>query len=298
MHNWGVTVRQNQVGATLIVVLLFLVLIMTIGVIAVRQSSTDLKIATNDQVGTLLLNSSDSVHAHLEQAVNAEGSKEYNEIVSAKGAFGYFMNAMSNDNRGDQIIFCYNPRQKKLFSIDKASVLTPGGGKKLVGGTGIGYCDATQDSSYTSTRHTTMAQIMVTRPDTSNFVAKAFDGVPTGRDINIDKATSAEPLFEVHSTAILPALATASDAEINDCFAKPSLQASRYKFDKKDDQGTSTSVAFDKTLSGCMQEKGVPTKVVVEQARMRNITTSKLCIGFGKSTGSVTPECKEKYKLP
>lgn len=291
-------VRQNQVGATLIIVLLFLVLIMAVGAIAVRQSNTDLKVATNDQVGALLMTSSDTVHSHLEQAVNKAGSSQYNEIISAKGAFGYFMNAIGNDNRGDQVIFCYNPRRDKLFSIGKATVLTPGGGKKLVGGSGTGVCNASDDDSYTSERHTAMAQVMITRPDTDNSVSKAFDGVPSGRDINIDKATSSEPLFEVHSAAVLPALATASNSEINDCFSKPSLQASRYKYDGKDDQGNDTSIAFDKTLSGCMQEKGIPAKVVVEQARMRNITTTDICIDFGKSTGGISAACKTKYNLP
>ena len=51
------TYRRTEQGATLIVVLLFLVLIMIAGVIAVRQSNTDLKIATSDQINTVLLQS-------------------------------------------------------------------------------------------------------------------------------------------------------------------------------------------------------------------------------------------------
>ena len=47
-----------------------------------------------------------------------------------------------------------------------------------------------------------------------------------------------------------------------------------------------------------MQEKGIPAKVVVEQARMRNITTTDICIDFGKSTGGISAACKTKYNLP
>ena len=51
---------SHQRGAALIVVLLFLVLILLAGAIAVRQSTTDLKTATADQINTLLLQSADS----------------------------------------------------------------------------------------------------------------------------------------------------------------------------------------------------------------------------------------------
>ena len=65
--------RNRERGATLIVVLLFLVLIMLAGAIAVRQSSTDLKIATSDQINTVLLQSSDSANQKLEMMLNGSG---------------------------------------------------------------------------------------------------------------------------------------------------------------------------------------------------------------------------------
>ncbi|MGY8855961.1 MAG: pilus assembly PilX family protein, partial [Pseudomonadales bacterium] len=55
------SIASAQRGAVLIVVLLFLTLIILVGVIAVRNSSTDLKLATSDQINTVLLQSSDSV---------------------------------------------------------------------------------------------------------------------------------------------------------------------------------------------------------------------------------------------
>lgn len=60
------TSLSSQSGIALIAVLLFLILIMIVGAIAVRQAGVDLNVATSDQVGTLLLNNSDSVLAHIE----------------------------------------------------------------------------------------------------------------------------------------------------------------------------------------------------------------------------------------
>ena len=90
--NASLTYRSNEQGATLIVVLLFLVLIMLAGVIAVKQSSTDLKIATSDQINTVLLQSSDSANQKLEMMLNGSSTTtEYKDVTSAAGVFGHFL---------------------------------------------------------------------------------------------------------------------------------------------------------------------------------------------------------------
>ena len=61
------TSPSSQQGAVLIVVLLFLVLIILGGVIAVKQSTTDLKLATSDQINALLLQSADNANQNIEQ---------------------------------------------------------------------------------------------------------------------------------------------------------------------------------------------------------------------------------------
>ena len=75
------TYRSTEQGATLIVVLLFLVLIILAGAIAVRQSTTDLKIATSDQINTVLLQSADSANQKLEMMKKneIEGKKRQNK---------------------------------------------------------------------------------------------------------------------------------------------------------------------------------------------------------------------------
>ncbi|GAF51919.1 PilX N-terminal domain-containing pilus assembly protein [Psychrobacter sp. JCM 18900] len=61
--------RQSQEGVTLIVVLMFLMLITLVGIIAVKRSTTDLKVATADQIDTFLLNSSDSANKRIEKNI-------------------------------------------------------------------------------------------------------------------------------------------------------------------------------------------------------------------------------------
>ena len=83
---------STQQGAVLIVVLLFLVLIIFAGVIAVKQSTTDLRLATSDQINALLLQSADNANQNIEQSINSSSDSEiYKDMMSRSGAFGYFM---------------------------------------------------------------------------------------------------------------------------------------------------------------------------------------------------------------
>ncbi len=90
--NNGYNLPSHQRGVALIVVLLFLVLILLAGAIAVRQSTTDLRTATADQINTLLLQSADSGNQKLEAMVNANPSSQaYKDITSVSGAIGHFL---------------------------------------------------------------------------------------------------------------------------------------------------------------------------------------------------------------
>src|SRR5699024_7973838 len=93
------SLASSQRGAVLIVVLLFLILIMLVGVIAVRNSSTDLKLATSDQINTLLLQSADSVNNKIEMSVNGSpASAQYKQIMGITGIFGYYILEDNNDD--------------------------------------------------------------------------------------------------------------------------------------------------------------------------------------------------------
>ena len=77
---------NSQNGATLIVVLMFLLLIVVVGAIAVRNSMTSLRLATSDQVDTLLLNTSDTANKNIENIINdPDYSSEKANILGSLG---------------------------------------------------------------------------------------------------------------------------------------------------------------------------------------------------------------------
>ena len=97
---------STQQGAVLIVVLLFLVLIILVGAIAVKQSTTDLRLATSDQINTLLLQSADNANQNIEQGVNGSSDAEvYTDMLSRGGPFGHFI--LDTNSAEHEYIFCF-----------------------------------------------------------------------------------------------------------------------------------------------------------------------------------------------
>lgn len=261
------SVAFNQRGAVLIVVLLFLVLIMLVGVIAVRNSTTDLKLATSDQINTVLLQSSDSVNNKIEQSVNGDPNDEpYQQIMSFTGIFGHYI---LNDSANDDIIdFCYRPRSG-FFNIDKAVIRRSTG--KLVSNN-EGYCDPEAVADYTSARNTIMTQVMV--KNISNVgTGEAFEHMNLGSDS--ESKTARMHTFEIYSTSVLPAYGNADEDEIKNCFTK-------------DASSDSDSVAK------CMTDNNIPNKLLVEQVDVANIQNSEFCNYFGSgSAANASALCKD-----
>ena len=262
------SVPSNQSGAVLIVVLLFLILIMLVGVIAVRNSSTDLKLATSDQINTVLLQSSDSVNNKIEMSVNGDPTKEpYQQIMSFTGIFGYYILNSSADN--DIIDFCYRPRVG-FFNIDNA-VIRRNTGKLVSNNTG--YCDPTVSGDYTSSRNTTMTQVMVknvTHAVNNAAGSPGFGHMTLGSDT--EAKTSEMHTFEIYSTSVLPSYGNAKTDKIQECFEKDASAAAN----------DSTSVAK------CMKENNIPNKMLVEQVDIANIQSGEFCNFFGLNTNSST----------
>lgn len=261
------SVASDQRGAVLIVVLLFLVLIMLVGVIAVRNSSTDLKLATSDQINTVLLQSSDSVNNKIEMSVNGLPTDEqYKQIMGITGIFGYYFLGNNDD---DIIDFCYRPRSA-FFNIDNAVIRRDTG--KIVNNT-TGYCDPTKATDYTSNRNATMTQVMV-----KNVSATAnsgnFEHMNLGSDS--DEKTSKMYTFNIYSTSVLPAYGNAKDKKVKECFEK-----------NASDNGDS--------VTKCMTDNNIPSKMLVEQVDVANIQSSDYCAYFGDSTktGSTNPLCRD-----
>lgn len=255
------SVASNQRGAVLIVVLLFLVLIMLVGVIAVRNSSTDLKLATSDQINTVLLQSSDSVNNKIEMSVNGDPtSEEHRQIMGFTGIFGYYV---LDDSASEDIIdFCYRPRSA-FFNIDDAVIRRNAG--RLVDNT-TGYCDPTKATDYTSARSTTMTQVMI-KNVSADVNKEAFGHMNIGSDS--EAKTAKKHTFDIYSTSVLPAYGNAKTNKIQECFAK--------------DASASTD-----DVASCMTDNNVPNKMLVEQVDVANIQNSEFCNYFGGGTNPGT----------
>lgn len=249
------SVASDQRGAVLIVVLLFLVLIMLIGVIAVRNSSTDLKLATSDQINTVLLQSSDSVNNKIEMSVNGDPTKnEYKQIMGFTGIFGYYI---LNDSVSNDIIdFCYRPRDK-FFNVDNAVIRRNTG---MLVSNNSGYCNPEISSDYTSNRNTNMTQVMIKDVSASTNNG-SFEHMTLGSDT--ESKTAKMYSFKIYSTSVLPSYGNADTNKIQDCFAK-------------DASLDSDSVAK------CMTDNNIPNKMLVEQVDVANIKDTEFLVNFGK----------------
>ena len=263
--------RGTEQGATLIVVLLFLVLITLAGAIAVRQSNTDLKLATSDQINTVLLQSSDSANQKLEMMVNSSPtSVAYKDVVSSAGVFGHFI--LDDNNKNHEFIYCFNPRTVKYLTKN-ATVKTPAtpasaGVDASPGGywNGLnnGVCNYNTAGDYTSARQTVMTQMSVTvTPRNPN--AERFGHVVLGKEI--EDRTSKKFKFDIRASSALPAYSEPKDSE-GSCFAKTSIKAN--------------ALADKNSLNECMLAAKTPSKMLYEQADVANLSSSTECIPFGR----------------
>ena len=256
----NMTYRSTEQGATLIVVLLFLVLIVLAGAIAVKQSTTDLKVATSDQINTVLLQSADSANQKLETMVNGSATSDgYKDVTSATGALGHFL--LFEDNKTNEFIYCFNPRTQRYLT-KSATVRAPAGG--YVDGLNKGVCDYTDAADYTSARQAVMTQmsITITPPDPN---AERFGHVVLGKEI--EDRTSKKYQFDIRASSALPAY-NEPKVGADKCFEQTSISAN--------------VVSGKQSLNECLLAASTPSKMLYEQADVANLSSSTECIPFGR----------------
>lgn len=240
----------HQSGLALMAVLLFLILIMVVGAIAVRQASVDLNVAASDQVGTLLINNSDSVLAHIEVAAASKGSG-YAEIMSQQhGPLGYFTVGAS-EKVGTQVSLCYRPSRNNVFDIKNSSVRTLGSGFV---NTSIA-CNPNETLDYTSVRNTAMTQIIVQglKDETSDDFIAASRGTSEGGGMD----GKISPKIQVNSASVLPAMSNKPADVIQNCLARPIGNASDYGIQ-------------DGNINDCLRQNNIPSNLVVEEGMLRD----------------------------
>lgn len=265
----NMTYRSTEQGATLIVVLLFLVLIVLAGAIAVRQSTTDLKVATSDQINTVLLQSADSANQKLETMVNGSATSDgYKDVTSATGALGHFL--LFEDNKTNEFIYCFNPRTQRYLT-KSATVRAPAGG--YVDGLNEGVCDYTDAADYTSARQAVMTQMSITiTPPEPN--AERFGHMVLGKES--EDRTSKKYQFDIRPTSSLPAY-NEPKAGTDKCYEQTSI---KYNV-----------ATGKKSLNECLLAASTPSKMLYEQADVANLSSSTECIPFGRGgqAGCVLP---------
>ena len=268
--------KKSQQGVTLIVVLLFLMLITLVGIMAVKRSTTDLKVATADQVDTFLLNSSDSANKRIEKIFDNDTDKDYKDaVIKGSGMFGYYLSEAGRANRDDQYIFCYNPRLASFAQLSQARIVKPNGGAVMT--TSSGYCDISESNSYASARSNVLTQVNITRASKAVVGQGNFKSVTQGSGIQANEPSNESAVFNIRSTSILPSISNASKSQINDCLKTP--------IDPND--GTT------KSLDECMKDEGIATKTLVQQAYVKNVVDNTVCYGFGVGNGKIDKGCQD-----
>lgn len=258
---------HTQQGAVLIVVLLFLILIILGGVIAVKQSTTDLRLATSDQINTLLLQSADDANENIEKSLNGSNdAKIYNDMIGISGLIGHFVANDDNkaNNAEDEYIFCFRPRGD-FFDINKSSIVNKSGGTVLADGNG--YCNPAQPADYVSARNATMTQVSIARPP-ANASQGLFPGYGIGQDITSGRGETF--LFDINSTAVLPSY-SGKTTDVTECFKKTG------QYDRVTNK--------DNTIAGCMAKAGVPSTVLYELAEVEDKVETTECGALGVGTG-------------
>lgn len=296
----------NQQGVALVVVLLFLILIILAGAIAVRNSTTDLRLATSEQAEILLLNTADNTNRSIEQIINADindqnAMTQKNLALSSAGMFGYFMNIGTEENRGDQIVFCYRPRSEYFFRMNEATVIDPSGGSKLTTGSTSsgGFCRIGKAEDFSSARNNVMTQVAITRPSSDMVAAEPFEYVPLQQSITTGNVTSTSPNFRLFSTSFLPGMTQASETDILKCLKKPNQNASDYGYAAKDEKDADITKYFDETMTQCLAKLSVPAKTLVEDVKLENLLTSEKCLNYGKgnANNAFSAACQKLLKV-
>ncbi|WP_151961563.1 pilus assembly PilX family protein [Acinetobacter bereziniae] len=202
--------KKNQQGATLIVVLIFLVAITVIGTLAIRQSMIALNIATNAQVQQLLTQNSDAVFFQTEKPSNLGIS------LTGVGMLGYINNKVDKDK---ELVFCYRGDQISFFDISRASIMQWKEGALAPTNNDLGtdgYCDATiQDTNwFTSGRRAVLTQVSVKFP--SKNAGGPFSNRVSGTDGQVSKFEDSKPV-KIFAVSIMPSISSASRTDINNC---------------------------------------------------------------------------------
>ncbi len=248
--------KKYQAGATLIVVLIFLVAMTVIGTLAIRQSMVSLNIATNSQVQQLVTQNSDAA------LFKAENPGDLAYALSPVGLFGYINNPK---NKNNELVFCFRGSESQFFNISKASLIQWKEGAETLSTNSLGtrgYCDASTNAStnwFTSGRRAVLTQISVKFPTDSSLDNPFFDRV-RGSDSQKGQIEEAKRV-KIFAVSLTPSLTEASRSDINAC-----LNGKMNQVTPPEDKDVSTVTTAQKVdVTACLTKLNVPFTTQVSE---------------------------------
>ncbi|NAR36069.1 PilX N-terminal domain-containing pilus assembly protein [Acinetobacter haemolyticus] len=255
---------RQQRGATLIVVLIILLVVTIIGVVAIRVAMTSLNIATNSQIGQLLLQTSDTPTNHFLNRTN------YKDITSVMNIVGKVIDDQKDPlSHGREYVFCYRPTSTlQVGSVLDVTVLIPpaataSDNTKATVDTSetnrSGFCNLEQD--FGSAREAVVTQVAVKYINQANDAVPGADlerGTDASRDANVQQG-KVDGRVRITSTAILPNYSSTNLATVQqDCIGNGTVAG--YINDNTDD-----GLRTKRTVADCLRDYGIPVNTQVQE---------------------------------
>lgn len=248
----------HEQGATLIVVLILLVLISIIGLYAIRYSILTLKLATNAQVQTLLMQTSDVALSRLE--------KNFNDNEASNLAGTPVGQVLLDGNQGKELQFCFKPTEvdssntlknnlffdlREFRIIERASAATNVAKATAESGNIDAVCNPA--TMFSISRKALVTQVAVVSPDDPAVEMGRFDLAAKNTDLK-DATNIETKRVRVTVTSFAPALASSvSIDDMNTCLKGRMMDDSLLK--NRADSSVQVKV---ETLHECLNNLGVP----------------------------------------
>ncbi len=259
--------RQGQRGATLIVVLILLLLITILGILAIRTAITSLNIATNSQIGQLLVQTGDAPTNQFVNVSTYEALKKADVVIGAA-----ILEHKSAP--GKEFIFCYRPTSaQQMGAALDATVLVPpaqtdpANTKATIDSTQSnrsGFCDLEKD--FGSARSAVVTQVAVRIPtDAANAGPGAY--LDRNSDLSenslVKNSKASDSRVRITITSILPSYSTEDLSVVQEeCIG--SATSVGYINDNLDE-----AVAGKKTMAECLSGYGIPVNTQVQELVLR-----------------------------
>ncbi|WP_173911732.1 PilX N-terminal domain-containing pilus assembly protein [Acinetobacter sp. Marseille-Q1618] len=227
---------SQQLGSTLVVILILLVVVTIIGTIAIRQGLLSLKVATNSQAQALLLQNTDAYFFKL------EAGTEKQKIINASkfGPIGY---ASQVENIGQEVSYCFTRNNEQAFDTNTVG--------KFVSGTGLskGYCNPASADNFTSGRKAVMTQVTI---KVENKASAPLENFIEGTDTEL---VNPAMRIRVNVVSLMPAMSDATNTTIINCLKDNPAEAAN---------------ATGTTKTSCLRTNNIPYNAQVAEYKQSN----------------------------